>query len=96
MALSEGTITSIGSVAAVLTTVAFVPQVVRVWRLKDARDISSATFGVFAAGVLVWFVYGLLIPSFPIVFANGITFVLALWILALKRRYDRGPAHMPS
>ncbi|HYA10119.1 MAG TPA: SemiSWEET transporter [Thermoplasmata archaeon] len=96
MALSGSSITLIGSAAAVLTTAAFVPQVIRVWRLKHARDISLPTFLMFAVGMFVWLIYGLLIRSLPVILANALTFVLAVIILGLKVRYDRGTSHPPS
>ena len=81
--------TLIGSVGAVCTTGAFVPQVVRVWRLKRADEISLATFLAFAVGTSVWLVYGFLIDSIPVIVANGATLVLALTIVVLKLSYDR-------
>lgn len=81
-----------GSLAAVCTTIAFVPQFVRVYRLKSARDISLATFLVFSIGVFLWLIYGLFIRSMPVIVANAVTLGLALAILWLKLNYDRGPA----
>jgi len=89
MTLPSWAPTLIGSVAAVCTTGAFVPQVVRVWRLKSAGEISLTTFLVFALGTFVWLIYGLLLDSIPIVLANAITLVLALTIVFLKLNYDR-------
>jgi len=82
-------ITVIGSAAAVCTTAAFVPQVVRVVRLRRADEISLGTFSLFAVGTLVWTVFGVLLSAWPIILANAITFVLAMTIVALKLRYDR-------
>ena len=89
MDLSTGTATLIGAVAAVCTTGAFVPQVVRVVRLRRADEISLATFSVFAVGTFVWLLYGLVIDSLPVIAANAVTFGLALSIVFLKLRYDR-------
>lgn len=93
MALSTATVaTLVGSIAAVCTTGAFVPQVLRVWRLKSAAEISLATFTAFAAGTFTWLLYGLLIGSLPVILANGITFVLSIVIVVLKLVYGRrGP-----
>ncbi len=86
------TVTIVGSVSAALTTAAFVPQVVRVWRLRDAKDISFPTFVLFSVGLVGWVTYGFLVDSVPIVVANLLTLGLALAILALKVRFDRaGP-----
>jgi len=86
----------IGSIAAVFTTAAFVPQVARVWRLKRADEISLTTFLAFAVGTSVWLVYGLLIDSVPVIVANAVTLVLALSIVVLKLNYDRGRPPRPS
>jgi MtN3 and saliva related transmembrane protein len=80
---------SIGSVAAVCTTIAFLPQLIRVWRRKSANDISLSMFLLFSFGVACWLVYGIGIGSWPITAANTVTLALALAILALKLRYDR-------
>jgi MtN3 and saliva related transmembrane protein len=89
MDLSPWVVTLVGSTAAVCTTVAFVPQIVRVWRLRRAEEISSATFLLFSVGTLVWLAYGVLLSSWPIILANGATLGLALAILALKIYWDR-------
>jgi MtN3 and saliva related transmembrane protein len=79
----------IGSTAAVCTTVSFVPQLIRVWQCKRARDISLTMFLLFSFGVACWLVYGIGIGSRPVIAANAITLVLSLAILVLKLRYDR-------
>jgi MtN3 and saliva related transmembrane protein len=79
----------LGLAAGTLTTVAFVPQVVKIWRTRHAADISLIMFLLFATGVLLWLVYGLAIGSLPIVIANGITLTLAVIIIILKLRYER-------
>jgi len=81
--------TLIGSIAAICTTGAFVPQVARVWRLRSAGEISLATFVVFSVGTAAWLVYGLSIGSLPVIGANAVTLVLALMMVALKLSYDR-------
>jgi len=89
MDLPTWSITLIGLVAAVCTTAAFVPQVIRVWRLKRAEEISRTTFLALSIGSLVWLTYGLLISSLPVIVANGVTFALVLTILSLKVMWDR-------
>ena len=86
----------IGVVAGTCTTVAFVPQLVRVWRLKTAEEISRTTFLVFSVGTFIWLVYGLIIGSLPVILANGVTFVLAVTLLSLKVGYDRTPRAPPT
>ena len=78
----------IGSIAAFSTTTAFVPQLIRVWRLKSARDISLYMFLLFSFGEAMWLIYGLLIHSMPVILANVVTLALAMAILVLKVRYE--------
>ncbi len=80
----------IGSLAGVLTTCAFVPQLVRIWRRQSAEDVSLAMFLIFTSGVLLWLWYGVLIGSWPIILTNSVTAGLAGVILVLKVRYGRG------
>ncbi len=79
----------IGFIAAACTTLAFVPQVVRVWRTRSAEDISLAMYLILVAGVLMWIVYGVLIRSLPLVLANVASLVLAGAVLAGKLRFNR-------
>lgn len=77
----------LGHLAGLLTTGAFVPQLIRVLRTRQTRDISLVTFILFVLGVALWLVYGLLLQAWPVVAANGATLVLALIILGAKLRY---------
>lgn len=77
----------LGALAGGLTTVAFVPQVLRTWRTRSTHDISLAMFSIFSLGVLCWLLYGIRIGSWPIVIANAITLSLSLFILYFKLRY---------
>lgn len=73
--------------AGALTTLAFLPQVIQVWKTKSAKDISLGMFVLFCIGVALWLVYGLLIFSLSIIIANGVTFCLAFLILLFKLKY---------
>lgn len=77
----------LGLVAGTLTTCSFIPQVVRTWRTRSARDISLVMFLLFSLGVLLWVVYGVAIHSVPVIVANGVTLVLALAILGMKLHF---------
>jgi MtN3 and saliva related transmembrane protein len=81
------TIVIIGYIAGTLTTISFVPQVLRAWKLRETRDISLAMLLLFAAGILLWTVYGIWTNSLPIIAANVITFFLILLLLGMKIRY---------
>lgn len=80
--------TIIGYCAAFLTTVAFLPQVIKIIRYKDTDSISLFTFILFFLGVCLWLLYGILNKDMPIIFANLITGILALIILIYKVKYD--------
>jgi MtN3 and saliva related transmembrane protein len=77
----------IGSLAAMITTFAWLPQIVKILRDKQTSDISWGTTGTLAAGVLLWIVYGLFIGSWPVIMANAVTFLFIGTILGLKLRY---------
>ena len=77
----------LGYVAGFLTTAAFVPQVLKIYRSKSADDVSLATFIAFTTGVALWLAYGVLLQEVPMVLWNGITLVLAAAILAMKLKY---------
>lgn len=78
----------IGFVAATLTTIAFVPQVIKVWRSRSARDVSLGMYILFSTGVAVWLLYGFLISSWPVILANAITLMLAIAVIVMKLRFD--------
>jgi MtN3 and saliva related transmembrane protein len=85
---SLDSVTILGLIAGAFTTVAFVPQVIRTWRSKSARDLSLAMVSLNATGVLLWLIYGIFTKSLPLIIANTITFVLVstVLILAITRR----------
>jgi MtN3 and saliva related transmembrane protein len=85
-----------GYAAAILTTISFVPQAWHTFRTRDVSGISLGMYCVFAVGVGLWLVYGLLLAAWPVVAANAVTLALALAILAMKLRYHRPPARGSS
>ena len=87
--MSSGLADSIGMVAAVLTTIAYIPQVVKIYRTKSARDVSFRMFSLLATGVSLWLVYGIMMRSVPLIFANFVTLALSLTVLGLKIKYER-------
>lgn len=77
----------LGFTAASLTTLAFLPQVIKIWRSRSTRDISLPMLVTFIAGITLWLVYGLLVNAAPIYLANAITLILNLAILRFKLKY---------
>ena len=77
----------LGMMAGTLTTISFIPQVVKLYKTKDAKDLSIATFWIFSCGVFLWLVYGIIIHEWPVIIANGITFILIFLIIVMKLKY---------
>jgi MtN3 and saliva related transmembrane protein len=77
----------LGSIAGVLTTVAFIPQVWRVWKSRSTRDISLGMYLVFTTGVGFWLLYGVALGAWPIIVANSVTLMLTGTVLAMKLRH---------
>ena len=78
-----------GYFAAILTTLAFLPQLIKTLKTKKAEDVSLITLIMFICGVGSWIIYGYKISSFPIVIANVITFILNFFILISKIYYSK-------
>ena len=80
-------VTVIGFIAASLTTTAFLPQVIQIWKTKSTKDISLKMYVILCIGVFLWFIYGVMILSWPIIVANAIVFILSLIIVIFKVTY---------
>ncbi len=78
-----------GYIAAVLTTAAFLPQLIKTLKTKKADDVSLVTLIMFIIGVLCWIIYGYKISSIPILIANLITLILNLLILISKIYFSK-------
>lgn len=79
--------TAIGLVAAVCTTISYVPQVMKAWRTRSTKDVSAGMFVLLVVGVVLWLTYGLILEDLPLILANFITLCLAAVILLLKLRF---------
>lgn len=77
----------LGLVAGFLTTIAFLPQVIKTWKSKSAKDISLNMFLLFCGGVALWLIYGIVKKDIPIIIANVLTLALSSSILYFKFRY---------
>jgi len=78
----------IGYTAAVCTTIAYIPQVIKVIKTKKTNDISTAMFILISGGVLLWLIYGIILVSIPMIIANGVTFILSFYIFIMKIKLD--------
>ena len=81
------TTTLLGLIAATMTTLSFVPQVIRTWKLKETRDISLSMFVMLAIGIILWTVYGFIIQDLPVILANCASFILTAIIIFFKIKY---------
>ncbi len=80
-------VTIIGLVAATCTTVSFIPQAVKIIKMKETRDISLLTYLLLEAGIFLWLVYGIFLGNLPIILANAITLLITTTVLLLKLKY---------
>jgi MtN3 and saliva related transmembrane protein len=81
----------VGTSAACLTTLSFLPQAWHSFKSRDVSGVSLGMYSVFTVGVALWLVYGVMLGAWPIVVANVITLILSLAILGMKLIYGRSP-----
>lgn len=79
----------LGIVAGTLTTISFVPQVIKIWKSKSAQDLSMGMFLTFSTGVFCWLLYGIFQHDLPIIIANIVTLALCLTIIVLKFKFSK-------
>jgi MtN3 and saliva related transmembrane protein len=78
---------TVGYIAAVLTTFSSIPQIIRVFKLKESRDISLWTISSLSAGILLWFIHGVVIGDLPVILANGVSLGLSIAMISLVLKY---------
>ncbi|HAG50318.1 MAG: hypothetical protein A2X87_05260 [Deltaproteobacteria bacterium GWC2_42_51] len=79
--------TLLGFFGGILTTISFLPQVIKTWKTRSTSDVSLWMFLLLCIGIIIWIIYGFLINSLPVIFANLISFILTSIILVFKIRY---------
>jgi MtN3 and saliva related transmembrane protein len=77
----------VGYVAAFFTTFALFPQIVRIWKLKEARDISIFLPLMSSTGSALWLIYGIMIDEMPVIVANAVSLVFALTVLFVTLKF---------
>jgi len=77
----------LGFLAAILTTLSFLPQVIKIYKSKETKSISFAMYVVLSLGVLLWLIYGIHLKSMPMIIANTITLILTIYILFMKIKF---------
>jgi MtN3 and saliva related transmembrane protein len=83
----DGWINLLGLCAGFLTTVSFLPQLIKAWKSRSTHDISIGMFSLLAVGIMLWIAYGLFTDDLPVIAANTVTLVFVGLILVLKLRY---------
>ncbi len=79
----------VGIIAGIFTTFAVVPQIMRVYKLKSAREISLIFTSSMLLGIIIWLVYGIMLGLLSIIIWNCIGIVLNTWLLFAKLKYGR-------
>lgn len=74
----------LGYTAAILSAGSFLPQVFKIWKFRSVKDISLAMYIIYGASVVLWLIYGIIIASAPIIFAEIITLILIATIISMK------------
>jgi MtN3 and saliva related transmembrane protein len=77
----------IGNCGAILTTVCWLPQAIKIIRDRDTRALSLSTNLGFTIGILLWLIYGMALPDWPLIWSSAVTLALMLVIVALKLRH---------
>jgi MtN3 and saliva related transmembrane protein len=81
--------TTLGIIAGILTTIAYLPQLLKTWKSKSANDLSWSMLIVLCIGIILWLIYGFSVQDIPIIAANVVTLLLAGIILILKIQYRK-------
>ncbi|HMK56177.1 MAG TPA: SemiSWEET transporter [Dissulfurispiraceae bacterium] len=78
----------LGYIAGALTTMSLIPQVIKMWKTKSARDVSLVMFLIFVVGISLWIAYGVSIKSMPVIIANSVSLTLGFVVLWLKFKFN--------
>ncbi|HZI01427.1 MAG TPA: SemiSWEET transporter [Flavisolibacter sp.] len=79
----------LGMSAGLISSITFIPQVIKTWKSKSAKDISLLMFTFATASVIMWLIYGILIRNNPIIFTNGTILVFSSLMLYFKFKYGK-------
>jgi len=75
---------TLGFVAAILSSISFLPQIIKIWRFRSVKDISTGMYVIYAFSVILWLIYGMIIKSEPLILAEILTLILVSAILTMK------------
>lgn len=80
-------VNAVGTAAALCSMTSFTPQILKIWRDKDASSVSMRMFLLTVTGFVLWTTYGVLLGSWPVTVANAVCLVLSAVIVALKWKF---------
>lgn len=80
---------AIGTAAALLSITSFAPQILKIWKEKDASSVSLRTYIVTVTGFACWIAYGLMIHAWPVIASNTACLLMSGAVLAMKWRFDK-------
>lgn len=83
---------AVGTAAAICSMTSFTPQLLKIWRARDASSVSLRMYAITVTGFSLWVAYGVLLESWPIIGANSVCLALSAGILFLKWRFERWPS----
>jgi len=85
--MTNNFVSIIGMIAAFCTTIAQLPQVIKVLKTHQTHDISLWMYIIINIGIVLWLIYGLYIYDFPLIIANAVTFILTMIVLIMKIKH---------
>jgi MtN3 and saliva related transmembrane protein len=85
--MSSNTIEILGYVAGTISSIVFLPQVIRTYKTKTAKDVSLNMFLLATLSVVLWLAYGILTNNGPVIYTNSAVLLLSLTMLWLKLKY---------
>ncbi len=81
--------TAVGTAAAICSMTSFAPQIIKIWRERDASSVSLRTYAITVTGFVLWVVYGVMLESWPLVASNTVCVLMSATVLAMKWRFYR-------
>ena len=80
----------VGTAAALCSIISFAPQMIKIWKERDASNVSLKTYSLTVTCFVLWTVYGVMTTAWPIIVANACALVMAAAVLAMKWRFRDG------
>lgn len=77
----------LGLVAGTITSITFLPQVIKIWKTKSSKDLSMSMLALLILGVSMWLLYGILVLDAAIIYTNSMVLTMSLVMLFFKIKY---------